>query len=344
MKELKEYFLNELGIVLQIDEPAKLDQNSQPLYIKGNYYLWSAKLFQHKILFADIKNTSLEISQVIKQKSYLQSEYKSLVVFVFKELLSWQRKKLIDSKTSFIQPWKQIYLPDLLLVINDMRKKDNVIFDQKQKLSFLSQYVLLYHLQIEQLEGRTGTEIADKLNLTKMSVSRVTKELNSNQIIETKDSGREKIYQFTMSPKILWVNFHSVLSNPVREKWFVNKKDILDFGLKSGEEALSEYSSLSSGNQHVVAMGKMKFREWKNKHVFQNVRKEYDDWTLEVWHYDPVVPKESKTVDKLSLFLSLNEYPDERTQIALGEMINTIAWSKDWTDSGNTSMGIKINS
>ena len=48
--------------------------------------------------------------------------------------------------------------------------------------------------------------------------------------------------------------------------------------------------------------------------------------TVEVWSYDPLILAEDDFVDRLSLFLSLRETPDERIEAALAEMMETLAW------------------
>ena len=47
---------------------------------------------------------------------------------------------------------------------------------------------------------------------------------------------------------------------------------------------------------------------------------------IEVWKYDPALLSETGVVDKLSLYLLLKDYEDERVQIELDNMIKDIAW------------------
>jgi hypothetical protein len=47
---------------------------------------------------------------------------------------------------------------------------------------------------------------------------------------------------------------------------------------------------------------------------------------IEVWSYAPSLFAEGDAVDRLSLFLSLQEDKDERVQAAVEEMMGGLAW------------------
>ena len=47
---------------------------------------------------------------------------------------------------------------------------------------------------------------------------------------------------------------------------------------------------------------------------------------VEVWKYNPRLLTETGTVDRLSLYLLLKDYDDERVQIELENMMNEILW------------------
>jgi hypothetical protein len=54
--------------------------------------------------------------------------------------------------------------------------------------------------------------------------------------------------------------------------------------------------------------------------------REDNEVEIEVWSYDPRVLLDGPTVDRLSLFLSLRDDPDERVQQALQEMMRSFSW------------------
>lgn len=57
------------------------------------------------------------------------------------------------------------------------------------------------------------------------------------------------------------------------------------------------------------------------------VENEFDaQFQLEIWYYDPTLLNGRNTVDNLSLFLSLREEQDERTQLALKELMENFKW------------------
>lgn len=50
------------------------------------------------------------------------------------------------------------------------------------------------------------------------------------------------------------------------------------------------------------------------------------DLKMEIWAYDPQLFADKGSVDPLSLFLSLHDYPDERVQQQLELIINEFPW------------------
>jgi hypothetical protein len=48
--------------------------------------------------------------------------------------------------------------------------------------------------------------------------------------------------------------------------------------------------------------------------------------TVEAWSYDPLILAGENFVDRLSLYLSVRETPDERIEAALNELLETLPW------------------
>jgi hypothetical protein len=115
------------------------------------------------------------------------------------------------------------------------------------------------------------------------------------------------------------------LSTPVKEIWFSNEPILNEHLLETGGAVLDEYTMLSPPDEVSYAIGKEEFRSWKTLPLLD---KQYGNFTLEVWHYDPLLLSgtNAKTVDKLSLYLSMQGQSDERVLAALSELINTIEW------------------
>ncbi|MDD5675045.1 MAG: hypothetical protein PHC61_12825 [Chitinivibrionales bacterium] len=50
--------------------------------------------------------------------------------------------------------------------------------------------------------------------------------------------------------------------------------------------------------------------------------------SLQIWRYDPALLTNGESVDKLSLYLSLSQDPDERIAKAGEQLIKGITWLK----------------
>ena len=64
----------------------------------------------------------------------------------------------------------------------------------------------------------------------------------------------------------------------------------------------------------------------KNQPSYKDLNKNYGDFKLEVWHYDPLLLSDTNEVDKLSLYLSTHHEDDPRVQIALRNLIDEMKW------------------
>ena len=50
---------------------------------------------------------------------------------------------------------------------------------------------------------------------------------------------------------------------------------------------------------------------------------------IEVWRYDPDLLAKNGVIDPLSLYLSIRANDDERIQIELKDLMNSIKWLED---------------
>ena len=113
------------------------------------------------------------------------------------------------------------------------------------------------------------------------------------------------------------------LINPVKKIARCLNPDVCKAFPMAGESALSELSMLSSPSVEVRACYE-KDNRLKDLTVVED-----DGWTvddnyikLEIWKYDPCVLSSGKTVDVISLGLSLADVNDERVE---GEMQSLMA-------------------
>ena len=74
--------------------------------------------------------------------------------------------------------------------------------------------------------------------------------------------------------------------------------------------------------------GRQYFAFSRNRFKETGIRtdKQYGINVIEIWRYDPLPLSLDGNVDKLSLYLSMRNNQDERIQIELEQLIDTMIW------------------
>ncbi len=322
-KYLKELF----GVMPQISPLKKNVLAQVPLYLKANYILYNGSIVDQNIIWAKVKSDGNYTPDQIKKQGQQLKQFLGLpIVFVFDEIESWERKRLIERRISFVQPFRQLYIPELFLQLNDTLHSSNKKNESRSKyLTPPAQCLILYHLEVASLEKIPFQEIAKLLQYSTMTVSRVIKELNHFELIVI-EGVKEKSIQFNSHGKDLWKKILPMLSSPVREVWFTVQILNDDHFRIGGDTALSNFTMLSESNWKTYVIGKDEFRSMKALGALKRLDKKYGDNRIEVWLYNPIILSESENVDKLSLYLSFKQEEDERVKGALENLINEIQW------------------
>ena len=125
---------------------------------------------------------------------------------------------------------------------------------------------------------------------------------------------------------MLWDKVHNKLNSPVIDVWYTDIHIKSELFLKSYDSALANYSELSEGRQITYAIEKEEFREVKIHELEGKINKKFGEYRIEIWNYNPLLLSHQKEVDRLSLFLSMQDESDPRVQMALTQMINNIKW------------------
>jgi len=321
-------YLNDIfGLSATAKPISQQELKSLPLFLSGRFELLKGSINQTKVLWAKIRDeVEFTPGNLKKQAGQLKSWAMTIVIFVFDELDSWQRKRLIERRINFLQTARQLFVPDILLELGDIQQRNKSTSVKTEALSFPAQLTILFHLQNKSVEHIALNELARLLNYTGMTVTRLTREFESVNLAKVRGS-KEKYLLFLYTGKRLWEQAFPFLRSPVKEIWFYDGHFPTD-ALPGGQQALAEYSMLSQGNYYDYCLGKEKFRSMKLDGELPKLDKKYGTNRLEVWHYEPsiIAGFAAKTVDKLSLFLSMKNETDERLQAALNDMIKNMRW------------------
>jgi hypothetical protein len=325
MASLDNYLETLLG---QRPELSKESNAALPLFLREKYSIYSIHLFGHKFLVALSKTRSDSASpsggELKKHAERLSTSLGAPTVLVFRSLPSYLRNRLVHSRVPFIVPGKQAFIPPLL----DLRERfDNPVSEPRETLSPAAQCTVLYHLLREPISEVPLKDVAQKVHYSPMMMSKVKDELTAAKVCEEVQAGRSVVLQFAAKGKTVWENAKPRLASPVRRKHNVQWSNPVDPALLAGITALSLRSMIADDNIPTYALKDDEYRRLLEHHAL-SVSEDSDRASaiVEEWSYDPTLLGNGRMVDPLSLYLSLQNSPDERVQQQLETMIEEVQW------------------
>jgi hypothetical protein len=318
-KYLKEVFGEQVNIVAVTEDKMK----KIPYYLGSLYMLWKGILLNKNIYFAMYKDGELLTpDQYKKHINILQGILENPVILVLKGTESYNRNRLIQKNINFILENKQIFLPALLVDLKDYLKP---VATRKEHLTPAAQFLLLFHLQMQSLNGATIKTITEVVHYTYLTVSRAIEILTSFGLCKT-IGGKEKFLRFEENGKELWQKALPFLINPVKKTVFINNELPEQYKILTGINALAHYTKIGGAPMDQFALSVRDFQILYKAGMIQ-MFSEYDGlYKVELWKYHPIMLTEQKFVDRLSLYLIFRMTNNERIEIELETMLEKISW------------------
>jgi len=319
MDEVIKYLRDALGVDTEVKELKAERLKTLPMYITNEYSIQNIRLYQRDILLVFVKN-DFTPTKLRKHLDIIKSKVNILTVAVLDQIEAYNRLRLIENKIPFIIPGKQMYLTDLLIDL-----KEFSVYSKKQITSMqpATQLLLLYHLQVESLEGKNLKEIAKKTKYNAITVSRVAFYLQNIGLC-TLIGTKNKYLHFSFAGKDLWNISKDLMANPVKKITYMNAWTVPDQMDRSNISALAHYSNINDDETIYFAVNTRYFKFYLKHDVIANQKE--GKICIEEWKYDPRLLTNSTFVDPLSLYLCFKGSSDERIQMALEQMINNIKW------------------
>lgn len=316
IKETSTYIstmLNENVLFKPVD---KVLRERLPMSIAGNFTLYAGKILEQEVLIACIQDgNQFPPAQMQKQLDIIRRITSRIVILVPMEIASYNISRLIAQKVNFIIPCKQMFIPTLLL---ELKRDKNVGGDLPTVIPPIAQCLLLYHLEVDSINGKDTESLAKNLGVSYATINRALRWLSAEGIIGM-GGGKTKTVEITLENKALWEKALPLLVSPVGQTVYTDA--LLDRQTESGMNALSSYTMINGDDKHCYAMTK---ETLKSLDITYN--RTFGEHEIQIWRYDPRLLSQTGTADKLSLYLSLKENDDERVQIELERLINEIQW------------------
>lgn len=284
-----------------------------PMSVSEDFELYEGSILDHHVVLACIDDAGFMAPlQLYKKISLLEQKLNALVILVAEKVVSYKVTRLTKYRINFIIPYKQLFLPSLLM---SFRKE--TANELPEHITPITQMLILYHLEVEAIHGMDTHSLADRLRVSYSSINRAVRWLYERGLI-TLTNEKVKLIEVSETKKDLWEKVLPLLENPIEEIVFTDSN--LN-ALQAGINALSEYTMINREQHECYALTRTELNSLQVP-----TDKRFGNNVIQVWRYSPSLLSGTNTVDKLSLYLSLKDADDERIQIELDNLIKEIPW------------------
>ena len=262
-----------------------------------------------------------QIKQIKKQYDKYSDLMNNRVVYGFNRLSQFQRRSLIENDIPFIASNGQAYIPFLFAYFDKCNKRD---VEVSQKFAPSTQTLFLLFLYGK--NSYTKSEAADYLNMNPMSVSRASKQLLMNGLIEEKKNGTAITMSLCEERMAYYEKGLKLLINPVQDSIYLKKQPKCAKIPAAGEYCLSLRTDYAYPDYVEYACYKDNERIADIKGDNPDLNPDSDLMRIQKWKYDPSLFVKDNMIDPVSLICSLRDVGDERIHKCLeqvkGEIIN----------------------
>lgn len=300
-----------------------------PLFLLEIYDFYELNILGNQCVLIKINKDVPKINDIKKHMKIIKAISNDNLVFLYNTISSYRRKTLIQNRIPFVVENGQMYLPFLGL---DLKNESDKSINPIVKFSSTVQQVFLYYLYNKDI-ALNATELAKKLNTTKMTASRALSDLYTLGLLMYNiggKTGKSKNYRRIDDTKYYEIG-SKYLRNPIYKVVYLDKTAYAlasDF-LIAGLEALSMKSMINPSKRSIRATSKLKLHDLKD-YIEKDINKIEDMnlMELQIWDYDPMIFTKNNMVDLASLASSFNESSDERIDKAIEECLEGESWYK----------------
>lgn len=315
MKTFIEEMLHQKVELRQYNELEKL-----PLMFRSDYDFYIMEIAgQQCILVEPLQETGLTMLR--KQQKRLEGLMERRCVLYLTKMNYYARDKMLEEGIPFIWEGRQIYMPFLGVLLD---QNENRRLQPGSRVSFLTQKLLLTAIY-QDWNGVTVTMAAEKLVVTKVSITRCFDEIECMGIPVLEKKGRSRMIRCVHGRRETWEIIKPFLRTPLIEEFYL-EKNIEEKLVMSGISALSMFSMLGDNAYPTYAVTKGEMKNYRVREQRQVLGEDIPGCVVQELGY--VIPfMDRKAVDPLTVFLLLEQKSeDPRIEIALEEMLEEYVW------------------
>ncbi len=314
-KQLEQYF----GCEVKIREYK--NKLSLPIFMTMRD-IAMAEIYGVNFAIVDVmKEAELSVAAMKKQKAKYEEALQCPVVYQVALNSVSMRNALVKNGVPFVDLPGNVFLPFMGIVLQDVYRKQ---FVKADKMMPATQMVFLELLYMNDEESALKSEVANKLNLTKTSITRATAQLEEMGLIEQIKSGTEISIKRNCSRKEYYENAKTYLINPVQKVITIMRYEALFESFGAGESALSQVSELNPPRIEERAI-------YKGEEVIDQLEiadARYEDWdeclNVQLWKYNPSYFAREGRVDPVSLACTFKGNEDERIEMCIEELLEEL--------------------
>lgn len=326
--DLAGYIEEVLGQVPVLHDLSAAEQRSVPLFLRSAYRLVAVELFGCRFIVAINGQTaeSATPAEYARQVETLRATLGIPVALGLRPIPAHVRNRLVRQRVPFVVPGRQLFLPFLAV---DLRERESFPHAPSNKvLSDAAQAVLLAHLLGSPVEGIPLRDVAATAGYSAMTLSKVADELVEKGLAFAPREGKHRTLRFSGPRRELWERSLPVLASPIRNRlWAKRGATWPTGGTIAGLTALERYTSVVDDSVPTFAVWRNELRGAIARGDITVCKIADDaDALVEGWAYAPARLITGDTVDRLSLYLSLRESPDERVQKELRILLEGVEW------------------
>ena len=268
-----------------------------------------------------MKETELSVAAMKKQKAKYEEALQCPVAYKVASNSVSMRNALVKNGVSFVDLSGNVFLPFMGIVLQDVYRKQ---FVKADKMMPATQMVFLELLYMNDGEAALKSKVANKLNLTKTSITRATVQLEKMGLIQQNKSGTEISIQRNYSRKEYYKNAKEYLINPVQKVITIMCFDATFESFAAGETALSQLSELNPPKLEECAIYKGEEVIDQLEIVDVRVENPNDCLKVQLWKYNPSYFAREGCVDPVSLACTFKGNEDERIEMCIEELLGEL--------------------
>ncbi|NID16334.1 winged helix-turn-helix domain-containing protein [Luteibacter yeojuensis] len=242
------------------------------------------------------------------------------VLYVLPSIQSYERQRMIEAGIEFVVPGSQLFAPTLGLALREQFA--TALSDPSDLISPSAQAILITMLLDDMRSPVVASALAAKIGYTGMTATRAVRDLVAHGLVEQRRQTRTKVIALTASRADTWKRAKPLMRSPVLRTEHPRRPEIKaghPVMRLAGVDALSHLTMLAEPKHHIWAVSQMHWVEIQRNQppvLYAGDAQE----AVQVWSYPPTLGGDTKTVDPLSLILSMNGSDDERVLMAIDEL------------------------